>query len=85
MLYAFLAISIKLFGIYKASPSPLLSFLYYLGGFYFLHEMMQIRIGLAGAFIFLSFYYLTNNDKKDFCYLLSLVFCFTIPFLCHCL
>ncbi|HGO4357790.1 TPA: EpsG family protein, partial [Klebsiella pneumoniae] len=47
ILYAFLAISIKLFGIYKASPSPLLSFLYYLGGFYFLHEMMQIRIGLA--------------------------------------
>ncbi|HBR2023070.1 TPA: EpsG family protein [Klebsiella variicola] len=66
ILYAFLAISIKLFGIYKASPSPLLSFLYYLGGFYFLHEMMQIRIGLAGAFIFLSFYYLTNNDKKRF-------------------
>ncbi|VUT14234.1 EpsG family protein [Klebsiella pasteurii] len=64
--YAFLAISVKLFGIYKASPAPLLSFLYYIGGFYFLHEMMQIRIGLASAFIFLSFYYLTNKDKRKF-------------------
>ncbi|MCF6691507.1 EpsG family protein [Raoultella terrigena] len=74
VLYAFLAIGIKLFGIFKVSPTPVLSFIFYLGGFYFLHEMMQIRIGLASGFVFISFYYLVLGDKKRF-FLLTLIGC----------
>lgn len=66
ILYASLAIGVKFFGIIKASPAPVLSFIFYLGGFYFLHEMMQIRIGLASGFIFFSFYYLVIGSKKKF-------------------
>ncbi len=65
-LYAFLAIFLKTFGIYKVSPNFTISFILYIGLYFILHEMMQIRIGLASGFIFFSFLYLVNQNRKKF-------------------
>ncbi|UAN59426.1 EpsG family protein [Serratia sp. JSRIV004] len=53
-LYAFIAVSLKIYAIYKVSDFPIVSVILYIGFFFVLHEMTQIRIGLAMAFVLLS-------------------------------
>lgn len=62
-IYAIFAILIKVWGIYKASPSFFTSIILYVGFYFIVHEMMQIRIGLASGFIFFTFYYLATERK----------------------
>lgn len=62
-LYAFLALVIKVWGIYKVSPSFPVSMILYVGLYFIVHEMMQIRIGLASGFVFFTFYFLITEQK----------------------
>lgn len=60
--YAFIALSIKLYVITKYSNFPLLSLLFYFSYFYLLQDCTQIRVSVAVAFLFLSMKYFI--DKK---------------------
>ncbi|EMJ9284791.1 EpsG family protein [Klebsiella michiganensis] len=63
-LYAFIALVLKIWGMYKVSPSFPVSFILYVGLYFIVHEMMQIRIGLASGFIFFIFYFLVTEKKS---------------------
>jgi hypothetical protein len=65
-LYAFLAVIIKAYAISKYSSNILLSLLIYSGMFFILHDLTQIRVGLAAAFFLLAIPDLINEKKKSF-------------------
>lgn len=62
VLFAFATIAIKLAGINKLAFNPYFVILFYFSHFFILHEMTQIRIGLASGIFLLSIpYYLRGN------------------------
>lgn len=75
-IYAFFALCIKVWGIAKVSPSFFSSIILYVGFYFIVHEMMQIRIGLASGFIFFTFYFVVVSErlKSFFVSLLSIMF-----------
>ncbi|EAA8875199.1 EpsG family protein [Salmonella enterica] len=66
ILYGLLAIYFKAKFIIDWSPYPLLSVIVYFSNVYLLHEMTQIRIGLASAIGFYSLKYLITNEKRKY-------------------
>lgn len=52
--FAFLGVGFKLLAIKRYSPLPLLSVLLYYSHFFILHEMTQIRIGIAAGILLLT-------------------------------
>lgn len=74
-LLAFLSVFIKTAVIFKFSNKRFaffISLIFYFFSFYLLHDFIQIRVGLAVAFIFLAFNFLLN-DRKNLC-ILALLF-----------
>lgn len=65
--YAFTAISIKLIAIKKISNFYYISILLYISNFYILHELTQIRVGIASAILLLSIKPL--HDRKAIIFL----------------
>ena len=61
--YALLAIPLKCFVFTKLSDEYFLLLAVYMSNFLILHDMTQIRVGAAMAFIFLGFYCLTKEQK----------------------
>lgn len=76
LMYSFLAISFKINLLRKISPYPMLSFVLYLGFYFVLHEMNQIRIGLASVFLLFSLNDVLERKKASFLvkYLFAVVF-----------
>lgn len=67
LLFALIGVSLKSAAIRKLSPYPFLSLLLYFVSFFFLHDMTQIRIGVAGGILLLyALPRLLNNNKKGF-------------------
>lgn len=63
LLFAFTAVTINSLAIIRFSFNPYLALLIYFSNFFFLHEMTQIRVGLASAIFLISIpYYI----KKQF-------------------
>lgn len=60
--------------IYKISPYPFLSLLFYLSFFYLYRDFTQIRYGLSCALVFYTIYYYVK--KKYFLFLIFLFFSF---------
>ncbi len=60
-IFAFIAIVTKFFGIYKLSRIDGLSLLVYFSFFFFLHEMTQIRVGIAAGGLLIATYFYYNN------------------------
>ena len=58
--------------IYKISPYPFLSLLFYLSFFYLYRDFTQIRYGLSCALAFYSVYFLIKKEKLLFCFFLIL-------------
>ena len=65
-IYAITGVFIKYLVINKISPFPFLSFIVYISFFYIIHEMTQIRAGVATAFVFWSMHDVINNKVKFF-------------------
>lgn len=64
LVYSMASVFIKTFSIRSLAINPFLVLLFYFSHFFFLHEMTQIRIGLATAIFFASInYYLKGNYK----------------------
>jgi hypothetical protein len=63
IIYALIAIPLKCFVFTKLSNDFFMLMAVYMCNFMMLHDMTQIRIGAAMAFVFLGFYYLVNDKK----------------------
>lgn len=72
LLYAFIGVGVKIYGIRKISPFVFSSLLLYFSHYFLLHEMTQIRIGVATGFMLIAVYYLM---KKDYYAYYSLALC----------
>ncbi len=71
-IYALIAIPLKCYVFTKLSNEIFLLLGVYMSNFLILHDMTQIRVGAAMAFIFLGFYYLTQGRRWP-CFFLILI------------
>lgn len=55
--FAFLGVSTKFYSISKLSPFAFYSVLIYIGHYFILHELTQIRIGVASGFFLIAIYF----------------------------
>jgi len=62
LFYALLGVSLKMIGIYRFSHIPFLSVFIYLCFYYPLHELTQIRVGVASAIFLLAVPDMVNRD-----------------------
>lgn len=62
--YAVMGVSTKLVGIRKISSFFYLSVLVYLSHYYLLHELTQIRVGVATGFFLIALYYLFERKAN---------------------
>jgi hypothetical protein len=74
--YAFCSLIIKVFAIKKLSINPYLSLLFYFSYFFLLHEMTQIRIGLASAFFLISLLSFLKGNRRAFIGWILIATCF---------
>ena len=74
--YAIMGISLKIKAIQKISDYKLLSLLIYFSGVFFLHDMNQIRAGVAIGFLLLSIPYIIEKNYKMFFFLLLIAVLF---------
>ncbi|EEW5791364.1 EpsG family protein, partial [Escherichia coli] len=72
IIYAFIGVLCKLFVINKYSYVPLLSLLVYYSNSFFLHEMTQIRVGVAVGLCFLSLSFLIRKNNLAYCLIVGL-------------
>lgn len=66
LFYAVTSLLIKVFVINRFSINPYLTLLFYFSYFFLLHEMTQIRIGLASAIFLVSLISFFNNRRQVF-------------------
>lgn len=66
LLFAILGISIKTYSIVKLTDYILVSFLIYFSSIYILHDLTQIRAGVASGLMLLSLIPLEARNKKQF-------------------
>jgi hypothetical protein len=66
LLFAVLGVSIKIFALVKLSPLPALSIVLYLLSYFWLHEYIQIRAGVATAIFLLATKDLADGNSKKY-------------------
>jgi hypothetical protein len=66
VIYAIIGVSLKTYAIRKLTPLFFLSLLIYISNYFILHEMIQIRVGVATAFILLSIVQLYDRSIRNF-------------------
>ncbi len=71
-IYAVIGVSVKLFSIKKLSKLYFFSLVIYISNYYILHEMIQIRAGVATGFVLVAIVPLFERKKLNFFILISL-------------
>ena len=71
IIYAIIGVTLKLFSIKKLSNLYFYSLVIYTSNYFILHEMIQIRAGVATAFILLSIVSVYNRNLKHFFFLIG--------------
>ncbi len=66
LVYAFSSVFIKSFSIRSLAVNPFLVLLFYYSHFFFLHEMTQIRVGLATAIFLMALHFYLRKDRLSF-------------------
>lgn len=66
LIYALLGVSLKMIGIYRLSHIPFLSVFIYLCYYYPMHELTQIRVGVASAIFLLAVPDMVNRDFRSY-------------------
>lgn len=66
VIFAILGVSLKLYAIKKISPFPVLSVLVYICFYFILHEMTQIRAGVATAIFLIAIPDIVNKNARGF-------------------
>lgn len=75
-IYAILGVGLKLYGIKKLSPMYFLPLLIYISYYYMLHDMTQIRAGVASGFFLISLKAMTEGRKRKAFALMLCALCF---------
>lgn len=76
IIYAAFGVSLNILAIKSLSPFWLLSLFVYFTHFFFLHEMTQIRAGVASGLLLLSLKFIYEQQLKKFVLLSTLAFLF---------
>lgn len=76
LIYALLAIPLKCFVFTKLSTEYFLLLAVYLSNFFVLHDLTQIRVGVAMAFVFAGFYFVTLGRRYLFVFFILIATCF---------
>lgn len=76
LFYAILGISLKLEAIKKLSSVWMLPLLVYMGNYYILQDLTQIRAGVASGILLASIVPLADNDKRKCIFMWLIAFCF---------
>lgn len=63
VMYAILGVTLKLYAIKRYTPLFFLPLVIYFGNFYYLHELTQIRAGIASAFFLLAVPFMADKKK----------------------
>lgn len=71
VIYAIIGVTLKAHAIRKISPLFFYSLVIYISNYFILHEMIQIRVGVASAFILLSLVPLHDRSVKYFLLLIG--------------
>jgi len=73
LLLSGIALFIKLFVVYKLCNKLMLALFFYVGIFYQLHDLTQLRLSLAVSFLMLFFYYYLKpgGEKASFIFLMA--------------
>jgi len=66
IMFAILGVTLKIVAIMRLSLLPLLSIITYISLYFVLHEMTQIRAGVAAGFFLLAIPDIVNRNKKKF-------------------
>lgn len=66
MFYALLGVGFKLYAINKLDEGKILALVIYFLLYYALHDLTQIRVGVASGLFLLSLFYLDTDKKKAF-------------------
>lgn len=66
VIFAILGVSLKFYAIKKISPFPVLSVLVYICFYFILHEMTQIRVGVATAIFLIAIPDIVNKNARGF-------------------
>lgn len=66
LLYAILGVGIKVYALSKLGRGFLLALVIYILLYYALHDLTQIRVGVASGLFLLSLFYLEDDKKKAF-------------------
>ena len=66
VIYALLGVTLKIIGIYRLSRIPLLSVFFYVSSYYLLHELTQIRVGVASAIFLLAIPDIADRNLKAY-------------------
>lgn len=79
LIYSFLGLGLKFYSIYKYSLIPILSIIIYISLYFILHEMTQIRVGVAsGIFLYSIKDIKTKNFSRYFIkFLIAFAFHYT--------
>jgi len=72
LFYALVSLVLKVFTVNRLSINPYLTLLFYFSYFFVVHEMTQIRIGLASAFFLISLISFLNGNRRVFVALILL-------------
>lgn len=80
VIFAVLGVSIKVYGIRRIAAYPIVSLLLYIVDYYILHEMIQIRIGVATGIFILSIPDIQNKNAGKFLlkFLIAFMFHYSI-------
>ena len=76
VLYAFLGVTVKFCAIKQLSQFCYLSILVYLSNYFLLHEMTQIRAGVAAGFLLFSIKPIYDRNLFKFLFFVIIAFCF---------
>jgi hypothetical protein len=76
LMFAALGVSWKLYAIRKVATFPLLSIITYIFLYFVLHEMTQIRVGVAAAIFLASIPDIVSKDRRSFLMKVMLAMCF---------
>lgn len=78
LLYALLGVSLKSIGIWRLSSFPYASMAVYVSYYYILHELIQIRVGVASAIGLIALREIYNKNLFRFLLLIALAACFHV-------
>lgn len=72
LIYAIFGVSLKFYAIKKLTPLIFYSIVVYVSNYFIIHEMIQIRAGVASGFILLSIVSIYKRSSKEFLFLIGL-------------